>query len=55
MHLHPNSFFFLTYPPHTLSISVEDALAHPYLEQLHFPDDEPCGPKISKHEFDFER
>ena len=36
-------------------ISVEDALAHPYLEQLHFPDDEPCGPRISKHEFDFER
>lgn len=36
-------------------ISCEDALAHPYLEQLHFPDDEPCGPKISKHEFDFER
>jgi hypothetical protein len=36
-------------------VSVEDALAHPYLEQLHFPDDEPCGPKISKHEFDFER
>lgn len=36
-------------------VSVEEALAHPYLEQLHFPDDEPCGPKISKHEFDFER
>lgn len=35
--------------------TVEEALAHPYLEQLHFPDDEPCGPKIDKHEFDFER
>lgn len=28
--------------------TVEEALAHPYLEQLHFPDDEPRGPKIDK-------
>jgi len=30
----------LTYDPDD-RISVENALAHPYLKQLHFPDDEP--------------
>ena len=34
--------------------TVEEALAHPYLRQLHFPDDEPSGPKISRDEFSFE-
>lgn len=34
---------------------VEQALAHPYLRTLHFPEDEPAGPTISRHEFDFER
>ena len=32
----------------------EDALAHPYLESLHCPDDEPVGTPLSKLEFDFE-
>jgi len=34
---------------------VSTRLNNRYLEQLHFPDDEPSGPRISKHEFDFER
>mmetsp|Transcript_39041 Transcript_39041/g.87315 ORF Transcript_39041/g.87315 Transcript_39041/m.87315 type:complete len:400 (+) Transcript_39041:335-1534(+) len=35
--------------------TAEEALAHPYFEQLHFPDDEPSGPEIDMHEFDFEK
>ncbi|EGB11667.1 hypothetical protein AURANDRAFT_36332 [Aureococcus anophagefferens] len=33
---------------------VEAALAHPYLAQLHFPDDEPRGPEIPLDAFQFE-
>ena len=36
-------------------IDVCQALAHPYLEQLHYPDDEPSGPEIDPALFDFER
>ena len=31
------------------------ALEHPYLCELHFPEDEPRGPVIDHREFDFER
>ena len=31
------------------------ALEHPYLCELHFPEDEPRGPVIDRREFDFER
>jgi len=33
---------------------VESALDHPYLAQLHFPDDEPRGPEIPLDAFQFE-
>mmetsp|Transcript_36038 Transcript_36038/g.111522 ORF Transcript_36038/g.111522 Transcript_36038/m.111522 type:complete len:435 (-) Transcript_36038:136-1440(-) len=33
---------------------VEAALEHPYLAQLHFPDDEPRGPEIPLDAFQFE-
>lgn len=35
-------------------ISIDDALAHPYLKNLHFPDDEPVGEPVSRFDFDFE-
>ncbi len=35
-------------------ISVEDALAHPYLAKLHVPDDEPTGEQLQRFDFDFE-
>ncbi len=35
-------------------ISVEDALSHPYLAELHFPDDEPTTVPVSYFDFDFE-
>jgi mitogen-activated protein kinase 1/3 len=35
--------------------TVDQALEHGYLSQLHYPDDEPCGPEISPELFDFER
>jgi serine/threonine protein kinase len=36
-------------------ITVEDALKHPYLEALHFPDDEPTRDPVHKGEFEFEK
>jgi len=36
-------------------MTVEEALAHPYLTNLHFPDDEPEGPVLAAADFDFER
>ena len=36
-------------------ISIIDALAHPYLAQLHFPDDEPVCAPMSAYDFDFEK
>jgi len=35
-------------------ISVEDALAHPYLRSLHCLEDEPKGKPVSAFDFDFE-
>jgi mitogen-activated protein kinase 1/3/mitogen-activated protein kinase 6 len=34
---------------------VEQALAHPYLEQLHYPDDEPTRESVPRYDFEFER
>lgn len=36
-------------------ITVEEALAHPYMKQLHFPDDEPTTELVSAFDFDFEK
>lgn len=45
----------LTYDP-AERISVEDALAHAYLSQLHYPDDEPVMDEpVSAYDFDFEK
>lgn len=35
--------------------TCEQALEHKYLEYLHCPRDEPCGPNIPRSEFEFER
>lgn len=44
----------LTYDPEE-RITVPEALAHPYLKQLHFPDDEPVTEAVSAFDFDFEK
>ena len=44
----------LTYDPDE-RITVADALGHPYLKQLHFPDDEPTTDMVSPFDFDFEK
>ncbi len=44
----------LTYDPED-RITVEQALAHPYLKQLHFPDDEPTTDPVCAFDFDFEK
>ena len=36
-------------------ITVEDALDHPYLTTLHFPDDEPLTDPVSLFDFEYER
>lgn len=43
----------LTFDPEA-RISIEDALAHPYLERLHFEEDEMTGDHVSNFDFDFE-
>ena len=43
----------LTFDPEK-RITVEQALAHPYLERLHFEEDEPSGEPVSDFDFDFE-
>lgn len=35
-------------------ISVEEALAHPYLAEYHMEDDEPVGEPVSAFDFDYE-
>lgn len=35
-------------------ITVEDALKHPYLADLHFEDDEPAAETVHAFDFDFE-
>jgi serine/threonine protein kinase len=44
----------LTYDPDE-RITVKDALAHPYLAQLHYPDDEPTCEPVCAYDFDFEK
>ena len=36
-------------------ISVENALGHPYLAQLHYPEDEPTCDPMCAFDFDFEK
>lgn len=35
-------------------ITVEEALQHPYLSELHFPEDEPKREPLDKLDFEFE-
>ena len=44
----------LTFDPEK-RITVEQALCHPYLESLHFPDDEPVTTPVSMFDFEYER
>tara|TARA_B110000285_G_C15071516_1_gene588258 strand:+ start:1132 stop:1437 length:306 start_codon:yes stop_codon:yes gene_type:complete len=44
----------LTYDPSD-RITIKEALEHPYLKQLHFPDDEPETEPVSAFDFDFEK
>ena len=44
----------LTYDPAD-RITVKEALEHPYLKALHFPDDEPTTQSVSAYDFDFEK
>ena len=43
----------LTFDPQK-RITVQEALEHPYMSQLHFPDDEPIAELVSAFDFDFE-
>ena len=36
-------------------ITVEEALQHPYLSALHYPEDEPTTVPVSRFDFEFER
>jgi len=44
----------LTYDPED-RLTVEQALKHEYLKQLHYPDDEPVTEPVSAYDFDFEK
>jgi hypothetical protein len=44
---------FLEFDP-TKRITVEKALEHPYLENLHVPEDEPTTEQLSAFDFDYE-
>lgn len=35
-------------------ITIDDALKHPYLSALHFPDDEPLSVPVQRVDFEFE-
>jgi len=43
----------LTFDP-VRRITIDEALAHPYMERLHFEDDEPTGEPVCDFDFDFE-
>lgn len=43
----------LTFDP-LKRITIEEALAHPYMKNLHFEEDEPKGDVVSRFDFDFE-
>lgn len=40
---------------HTKRITAAQALKHPYLADLHNPEDEPTRPPVSNSEFEFEK
>lgn len=44
----------LTFDPEK-RISVEDALKHPYMAELHFPEDEPTRGPLSLFDFEFDK
>jgi|TARA_B110000305_G_C19372826_1_gene605420 serine/threonine protein kinase len=44
----------LTYDPEE-RITIAEALKHPYLKALHYPDDEPTTEPVSAFDFDFEK
>jgi serine/threonine protein kinase len=35
-------------------ITIDEALKHPYLKELHYPDDEPIRESVIAFDFDFE-
>jgi hypothetical protein len=43
----------LTFDP-MKRVTVEEALGHPYLSALHFPEDEPSADVVPGFDFDFE-
>ena len=43
----------LTFDPEK-RITIEEALAHPYMKNLHYADDEPTGERVPQFDFDFE-
>lgn len=43
----------LTFDPDR-RITIDQALEHPYMERLHFEDDEPTGEPVCDFDFDFE-
>ena len=43
----------LTFDP-AARITIEQALSHPYMERLHFEEDEPVGTPVCDFDFDFE-
>ena len=43
----------LTFDP-LKRMTIDEALAHPYMSQLHFPEDEPVAELVSAFDFDFE-
>lgn len=45
---------FLIFDP-TKRITLEEALKHPYLKELHCPDDEPVAKNVATMEFEFEK
>ena len=44
----------LTFNPKN-RISVQEALEHPFLAELHCPDDEPDAKMVEAFDFDFEK
>lgn len=39
----------------TKRITLDEALKHPYLKELHCPDDEPVAQNVATMEFEFEK
>jgi serine/threonine protein kinase len=45
---------FLIFDP-AKRITLDEALKHPFLQELHCPEDEPIAKSVSKMEFEFEK